>query len=546
MADSKALAKGTNHGGEQNEVFRTVGKHVEAMKLDAAEPDEEEESEDWEPKVVDEIESLCMHCEENGTTRLLLTKVPFFREIILMSFACPHCYFRNTSVQSAAEIAERGVKNVLVMRDPDDFQRQVVKSDTAVFRVEDLHIEIPPGRGKFTNVEGMLSEIRSDLSLGQKKRKEEAPDVYERIKVVVKKLADMLQGTLFPFTISLEDPAGNSWLEPSLDDTLGTFIRTEYARTAEQNAALGLDAGEDDGEEGSNGQIVPQVLGDEGGGMEGVEIVKGAMYELPCRCPGCTKKAQMNIQMVNIPFFKEVILSAVVCTICGYRTNDVKTGGEITEKGQRIWLAVKSPIDLHRDILKSETCMLKIPECKVEVVPGTMGGRFTTVEGLLTQIRDDLRGQIFDVDDTSSSGGDSMPANRKKGWEDFFNGLDKAINGQMEYTILMEDPLANSYVQNLCSPDSDPQIRTEEYTRTKEEEDELGITDMRTQYNADGEYTKETVKGQAPQADEAAKGVEHKPEKAGADAPAGVTDTAAETETVINDDFVLVEHGDAA
>lgn len=65
MADSKTLAKGTNHGGEQNEVFRTVGKHVEAMKLDAAEPDEEEESEDWEPKVVDEIESLCMHCEEN-------------------------------------------------------------------------------------------------------------------------------------------------------------------------------------------------------------------------------------------------------------------------------------------------------------------------------------------------------------------------------------------------------------------------------------------------------------------------------------------------
>ena len=65
MADRKALVKGTNHGGDQDEVFRTVGKHVEAMKLDVAEPDEEEEPEDEELKVVDEIESLCMNCQGN-------------------------------------------------------------------------------------------------------------------------------------------------------------------------------------------------------------------------------------------------------------------------------------------------------------------------------------------------------------------------------------------------------------------------------------------------------------------------------------------------
>ena len=33
---------------------------------------------------VSEIESLCMNCEKNGTTRILLTKIPFFKEIILM------------------------------------------------------------------------------------------------------------------------------------------------------------------------------------------------------------------------------------------------------------------------------------------------------------------------------------------------------------------------------------------------------------------------------------------------------------------------------
>lgn len=504
-----------------------------------------------------------------------------------MSFYCPHCHFKNTEVQSAGEIGERGVKNVLIVRVLDDLERQVVKSDTAVFRVEDLDIEIPPGRGKLTNVEGMLSEILSDLKIGQEKRKAEAPEVYEKIEIITNALANMIQGTVLPFRVSLEDPAGNSWLEPSLADTLGTFIRTEYVRTGEQNAALGLAPQEDEGEEGSTGQVVPQDSQGQGGGMDGVEIMDGAMYTLPCSCPGCEKQAQMNIQMVTIPHFKQVILSAVVCEKCGYRTNDVKTGGEITEKGQRIWLDVKEPIDLRRDILKSETCLLKIPACNVEVVPGTMGGRFTTVEGLLTQIRNDLRGSIFDVDDTSGSGGDSMPADRKKGWEEFFRNLDKAINGEMEYTILMEDPLANSYVQSLFSPNPDPRIRTEEYERTEEEDEELGITDMRTQHNADGEYTKELMpRGQAPQGDQETelkdagykaaepKPAEHKPaghmpaphmaaehlpakhmpatasadvasKGKGTTVTAARTDDAVDSKELVKDDFVFVEHDDA-
>ena len=44
------------------------------------------------------IESLCMNCEENGQTRLLFTKIPFFREIIISSFDCEHCNSSNNEV----------------------------------------------------------------------------------------------------------------------------------------------------------------------------------------------------------------------------------------------------------------------------------------------------------------------------------------------------------------------------------------------------------------------------------------------------------------
>uniref|UniRef100_A0A667ZH25 Zinc finger ZPR1-type domain-containing protein n=1 Tax=Myripristis murdjan TaxID=586833 RepID=A0A667ZH25_9TELE len=56
-----------------------------------------------------EIESLCMNCYQNGTTRLLLTKIPFFKEIIISSFSCPHCSWSNTEIQSAGRIQDLGV-----------------------------------------------------------------------------------------------------------------------------------------------------------------------------------------------------------------------------------------------------------------------------------------------------------------------------------------------------------------------------------------------------------------------------------------------------
>ena len=46
---------------------------------------------------------------------------------------------------------------------------------------------------------------------------------------------------------------------------------------------------------------------------------------------------------------------------------------------------------------------------------------------------------------------------------------------------MLKDPLASSYVQNLCFPAADPQIETEDYERTAEEEEDLGLSDMNTE-----------------------------------------------------------------
>lgn len=50
---------------------------------------------------------------------------------------------------------------------------------------------------------------------------------------------------------------------------------------------------------------------------------------------------------------------------------------------------------------------------------------------------------------------------------------------EIPYTVILDDPLANSYLQNLYAPDDDPNITIEIYDRTFEQNDDLGLNDIK-------------------------------------------------------------------
>lgn len=256
-------------------------------------------------------------------TRLLLTKIPHFREIVIMSFECPHCNFKNNEIQPAGEIQQRGVKFTLKVDRDGDLSRQVVKSDTAVFRVEDIDLEIPSGRGQLTNVEGLLTMVAQDLELKQDERKAAIPEVYEKIHGIIQTLKQMATGSKLPFTITVDDPAGNSSIEPSPQDASGKYSRHEYPRSAAQNQALGL--GENTAEAPATDirpeyhatQMYPEMPSQPMVNNVDEDIVENQVYSFPASCPGCTKPCTTNMKMVNIPHFKQVILMSTVCDHCG-------------------------------------------------------------------------------------------------------------------------------------------------------------------------------------------------------------------------------------
>ncbi|XP_071957495.1 zinc finger protein ZPR1-like [Antedon mediterranea] len=417
-------------------------------------PEEDQES--------SKIESLCVNCEENGITQILLTKIPHYKEVILMSFECEHCGFKNNEIQPGGMIQDKGVTLKLMVQNERDMNRQVVKSDAATVSIPDLDFEIPSNtqKGVLTTIEGMVTRTIDGLEQDQPLRKSLDPDTAIKIQDFI----DRLQNLKPPFEMILDDVTGNSYIEnpeaPAKDSQLTT---TNYTRTRQQNIQLGLVAEDDEG-------IVEE---DEGEG-EGADDLKQEVLSFQSNCGKCNSPLETHMKLVNIPHFKEVVIMASHCESCGDRSNEVKAGGGIEPQGTEITLNITDPIDLNRDVLKSETCTLKIPSLEFELCSGTLGGKFTTLEGLLT----DVKGQLSQIN-TFKLGDSSQPSDNVK-MKEFLEKLDKIISGQSNVSIILDDPAGNSYLQNLYAPEQDPELTVRRYTRTHEQMEELGLDQIST------------------------------------------------------------------
>lgn len=64
----------------------------------------------------------------------------------------------------------------------------------------------------------------------------------------------------------------------------------------------------------------------------------------------------------------------------------VKGGGAIPLRGTQYTLEATSKEDFRRDVLKSDTAVLELPEIELVLEMGTLGSMYTTVEGLLNKV----------------------------------------------------------------------------------------------------------------------------------------------------------------
>jgi len=128
-------------------------------------------------------------------TKLLLTMIPFYKEIILSSFFCPHCAYSNNEIQSAGEIQTQGVEFTLSIRQSEDLNRKIVKSDFASVSIPELDLEIPAlsQKGEVTTVEGILQRTIEGLLQDQPQRKTNNPEDYLQIEKYVAKVQEYME-----------------------------------------------------------------------------------------------------------------------------------------------------------------------------------------------------------------------------------------------------------------------------------------------------------------------------------------------------------------
>ncbi|GMN60250.1 hypothetical protein TIFTF001_029341 [Ficus carica] len=397
--------------------------------------------------------------------------------------------------------------------------RQVVKSESATIKIPELEFEIPPEaqRGSLSTVEGILLRAADELEALQEERRKVGPQTAEAIDQFLLKLRACATGDS-PFTFILDDPAGNSFIEnpyaPSHDPSLSIKF---YERTADQQASLGYlvdssqTADDPDGRSmqepnAASDQVRREPHGSVGAAAghraiaqsNSAEIVEALfrytapeeVMTFPSTCGACASRCETRMFVTNIPYFQEVIVMASTCDACGYRNSEVKPGGRIPEKGKRINLTVKNTADLSRDVIKSDTAGVKIPELDLELASGTLGGIVTTVEGLITKISESLErvhGFTF---------GDSLDEHKRLKWLDFKFRLSKLLNLEEPWTLILDDALANSFVAPVTDDiKDDHQLMFEEYERSWEQNEELGLNDIDTSA-ADAAYgsTDTTVK----------------------------------------------------
>ena len=215
------------------------------------------------------------------------------------------------------------------------------------------------------------------------------------------------------------------------------------------------------------------------------------VLKFPTDCPSCGASTTTDSCVIDIPHFKEAIIMSLACEKCGFKSNDVKGGGEILPHGTIITLRAETLNDMSRDVIKSDTACVALPEIEFELQESGLG-LCTTVEGLLLKMHDDLKesNPFASAGDGSSSSSSSTTQDK---FEMFLTKLKSIVEGKcFPFTLVITDPLSNSFVgpipengeqfvhSNYPIIPHDKGITIEEFQRSHEQNENLGLNDVRT------------------------------------------------------------------
>ena len=148
----------------------------------------------------------------------------------------------------------------------------------------------------YKKIQDLIDKMKNIL--GKEEDDDEAEDG-----ATVKTKAAALQLPMPPFTVKLDDPAGNSFIEfiGGMNDPKWNL--RNYHRTLDQNIALGLVSPDDEAAKMSS---MKQVMMSANADTARTDdpITDDEVFVFPGSCSSCGHQIHTNMKKVNIPYFK--------------------------------------------------------------------------------------------------------------------------------------------------------------------------------------------------------------------------------------------------
>jgi len=136
--------------------------------------------------------------------------IPHFPDLLLVSIACDACGYRHTDTIILGEGVP--VRWTVRVEEPGDLAIRVARSTTGTIEIPELGLAVEPGtacEGFVTNIEGVLSRFEQAVEtiLANPESEDERAAALRMQETI-----GAAREVAFPFTVILEDPAGNSML----------------------------------------------------------------------------------------------------------------------------------------------------------------------------------------------------------------------------------------------------------------------------------------------------------------------------------------------
>lgn len=170
--------------------------------------------------------------------------------------------------------------------------------------------------------------------------------------------------------------------------------------------------------------------------------------EYRIRCPVCNE-GNLSVRSVlyPVPFFNQLVMFMIACPACHFTHNDVFAAEQ--RRPSRWTLRVDRPELLDARVVRSGSGTIRLPDFGIDIEPGPTAESFiSNAQGVLLRTRPVVEAAVKFADRKEE----------KKRGRQILSLIDKAMEGKVPFTLVIEDPAGVSGIL----PDDMTMVKFEE------------------------------------------------------------------------------------